>query len=65
MTPLFVNFSYKIDYLTAESAFRFNIKVKACFESKGDCMLDVPVLNDVKIPLLGCNFSMQNFAIPG
>lgn len=60
-----VFFRYKIDYLSAESAFLFNIKFSACFESKGDCMLNIPIMQDVKIPFLSCNFSMQPFAIPG
>lgn len=58
-------FRYKIDYISAESAFLFNIKFSACFESKGDCMLNIPILKDVKIPILACNFSLQQFAIPG
>uniref|UniRef100_K1PXP9 Uncharacterized protein n=1 Tax=Magallana gigas TaxID=29159 RepID=K1PXP9_MAGGI len=55
---------YKIDFISAESAFLFNIKFSACFETKGDCMLNIPILKDVKIPILACNFSLQQFAIP-
>ncbi|XP_062579219.1 uncharacterized protein LOC134241150, partial [Saccostrea cucullata] len=56
---------YKIDYLSVESAFVFNIKFSACFESKGDCMLSIPIMQDVKISIIPCNFSMQAFAISG
>jgi hypothetical protein len=59
------SYRYKVDYLSAESAFIFNIKFMACFESKGDCMLNIPIMQDVKIPLLPCNFTRQPFAIPG
>lgn len=57
-------FRYKIDFISAESAFLFNIKFSACFETKGDCMLNILILKDVKIPILACNFSLQQFAIP-
>ena len=56
---------YKIDFLSAESAFLFNMKFSACFESAGDCRLSFPIMTDVKVPFLPCDFKTLPFAIPG
>jgi hypothetical protein len=56
---------YKIDLLSAESAFLFNMRFSACFESSGDCRLNFPIMTDVKVPFLDCDFKALPYAIPG
>lgn len=56
---------YKIDHLTAEDKYRFNLNVSVCLESSGACNLDFPVMTDVDIPIIDCDFENVSYAVQG
>lgn len=56
---------YKIDHLTAEDKYRFNLNVSVCLESSGVCNLDFPVMTDVDIPIIDCEFENVSYAVQG
>lgn len=56
---------YKIDHLTAEDKYRFNLNVSVCLESSGACDLDFPVMTDVDIPIIDCDFENVSYAVQG
>ena len=57
-------YSYKIDDLTSEKMFMFNVKISACFESTGDCRYTYKVLENTKLPKQPCDWK-DGFAVPG
>lgn len=50
------NFSYTINDLSSEKMFVVNVDISVCFEEK-DCLIDVPLLNDVYLPKPLCNWN--------
>lgn len=62
---LFQQLRYKIDHLTAEDKYRFNLNVSVCLESSGACDLDFPVMTDVDIPIIDCDFENVSYAVQG
>lgn len=56
---------YKIDHLTAEDKYRFNLNVSVCLESSAACDLDFPVMTDVEIPIIDCDFENMSYAVQG
>lgn len=61
----FQQFRYKINHLTAEDKYRFNLNVSVCLESSGACTLDFPVMTDVDIPIIDCDFENVSYAVQG
>lgn len=61
----FQQFRYKIDHLTAEDKYRFNLNISVCLESSGACNLDFPVMTDVDIPIIDCDFENVTYAVQG
>lgn len=55
---------YKIEELTAEKMFLFNMKIDICFETDGDCRYSFIVLKNIKLPRQPCNWSGGHI-IPG
>ena len=58
-------FRYKIDHITAENKYRFNLQTSVCLESVGACDLDFSVMTDVDIPILDCDFGNVPYAVKG
>jgi hypothetical protein len=58
-------FSYKIDHITAENKYRFSLNVSVCLETSDDCYLSFPVMTEVDIPVLDCDFNNVSYAIKG
>ena len=44
--------------------FIVSVTVSVCFKSNGPCALELPILDNVKLPIPLCDFS-QGFKIPG
>lgn len=59
------HFRYKVDHITAESKYRFSLNVSVCLETSDECYLNFPVMTDVDIPILDCDFNNVSYAIKG
>ncbi|VDI45262.1 Hypothetical predicted protein [Mytilus galloprovincialis] len=59
-----VRLGYKIEELSAEKMFLFNMKIDICFEISGDCRYSFIVLKNAKLPRQPCSWS-GGHVIPG
>lgn len=41
------------------------MNVSVCLESSGACTLDFPVMTDVDIPIIDCDFENVSYAVQG
>lgn len=60
----FVIFRFKIDDLQTEKKYLFNMKLKVCFESNGDCRHNFKVFENTRLPKVACSWN-STYINPG
>eukprot|EP00105_Crassostrea_gigas_P044414 XP_019928562.1 PREDICTED: uncharacterized protein LOC105342368 [Crassostrea gigas] len=62
-----VRMKFKIWDLTAENQYLIDLKFSVCFDSESQCLLDVPVFHQQRLPKNICDFtaSFTNFSLDG
>ncbi|XP_071123204.1 uncharacterized protein [Mytilus edulis] len=59
-----VRLGYRIEELSAEKMFLFDMKIDICFETTGDCRYSYIIFENTKLPRQPCDWS-GGYAIPG
>ncbi|VDI03913.1 Hypothetical predicted protein, partial [Mytilus galloprovincialis] len=59
-----VRLEFRLEEITVEKIFLFDVKISVCFETYGDCRYKFDILDSVRIPKQPCSWS-DDFVIPG
>ncbi|VDI33335.1 Hypothetical predicted protein, partial [Mytilus galloprovincialis] len=59
-----VRLEFRLEEITVEKIYLFDVKISVCFETNGDCRYTFNILDSVRIPKLLCSWS-DDFVIPG
>ncbi|KAJ8320500.1 LOW QUALITY PROTEIN: hypothetical protein KUTeg_002087 [Tegillarca granosa] len=59
-----IHIEFKIDDLQTEEKYLFNLKLKVCFESNGDCRYNFKIFENTRLPKVTCSWN-STFINPG